>query len=85
MVAKTNSEALEKATAFASEMEKQNLDLQNNLQKAEEYKDELLGKFQKHDLTRLSLKKPGLIEKRVNSATKKVFDDIERLTVVDPK
>ena len=50
---------------------------------AEKYKDELLNKFQRHDLSLLSLKKPGLIEKRVNNATKKVFDDIERLTAID--
>lgn len=82
-VAKANMEALEKATAHAAQMEAQNLALQTNLQKAEEYKDQLLGKFQKHDLSLLSLKKPGLIETRINNATKKVFDDIERLTAID--
>jgi len=82
-VAKANMEALEKASAHAAQMEVQNLALQTNLQKAEEYKDQLLGKFQKHDLSLLSLKKPGLIERRVNNATKKVFDDIERLTAID--
>lgn len=82
-VAKANMEALQKSAAFASQMESQNLALQTNLQKAEEYKDQLLSKFQKHDLSRLSLAKPGLIERRVNNATKKVFDDIERLTAID--
>lgn len=33
-----------------------------------------------HDLTRLSNAKPKLIEKRINNATKKVFDDIEKIT-----
>ena len=33
-----------------------------------------------HDLTRLSNAKPTLIEKRINNATKKVFDDIEKIT-----
>jgi hypothetical protein len=82
-VAKANAEALEQVTAFAAQMESQNLELQQNLQKAEAYKDELLSKFQKHDLTKLSLKKPGLIERRVNGATKKVFDDIESLTAIN--
>ena len=82
-VAKANMEALQKSAAFASQMEQQNLALQTNLQKAEEYKDQLLSKFQKHDLSRLSLAKPGLIERRVNNATKKVFDDIERLTAIN--
>ena len=82
-VAKANAEALEKVTEFANQMESQNLELQANLQKAEAYKDELLSKFQKHNLTKLSLKKPGLIERRINDATKKVFDDIESLTAID--
>ena len=82
-VAKANAEALEQVTAFAAQMESQNLELQQNLQKAEAYKDELLSKFQKHDLTKLSLRKPGLMEGRINSATKKVFDDIESLTAIN--
>ena len=81
-VAKANAEALEEVTAFANQMEASNLELQANLQKAEAYKDDLLSKFQKHNLTKLSLKKPGLIEGRINNATKKVFDDIESLTAI---
>ena len=33
--------------------------------------------FKKHDLTKLAAAKPGLIENRVNKATKNVFDQIE--------
>ena len=82
-VAKANAEALEEVTAFANQMEASNLELQANLQKAEAYKDDLLSKFQKHNLTKLSLRKPGLIEGRINNATKKVFDDIESLTAIN--
>jgi 3-mercaptopyruvate sulfurtransferase SseA len=82
MVAKANAEALEEVTAFANQMEASNLELQANLQKAEAYKDDLLSKFQKHNLTKLSLRKPGLIEGRINNATKQVFDDIESLTAI---
>ncbi len=81
-VAKANAEALEEVTAFANQMEASNLELQANLQKAEAYKDDLLSKFQKHNLTKLSLRKPGLIEGRINNATKQVFDDIESLTAI---
>ncbi len=52
-------------------------DLQQNLQKAEAYQDKLIGQLRKHDLTKLSLKKPGLIETRINDGTKKLFDSIE--------
>lgn len=83
LVAESNALALEEATQFATEMEEQNLELQANLQKAEVYKDSLIEKFRDHDLTRLSLKRPGMIQLRINNATKKVFDDIESLTAID--
>ena len=33
--------------------------------------------FRRHNLNQLAAAKPGLIEKRVNNGTKKVFDSIE--------
>ena len=83
LVAENNALALEEATQFATQMEEQNLELQANLQQAEVYKDSLIEKFRDHDLTRLSLKRPGMIQLRINNATKKVFDDIESLTALD--
>jgi len=50
------------------------------LQEATAYKDELISKLQRHDLSRLSLRKPGLIEKRINDGTSQVFDDLEKLS-----
>lgn len=86
IVAAENQKTVENLQQFAADMAAQNQQLSSDLQKAEAYKDGLLAKLQKHDLALLSLKKPGLIEKRINSATKKVFDDIEALTgvVVEP-
>ena len=55
-------------------------ELQVELAAATKYKDELIEKLQKHDLTRLSLKKPGLIEKRINNGTKQLFESFESLT-----
>jgi chromosome segregation ATPase len=54
--------------------------LNTSLQEAEAYKDELLGKLQRHDLSRLSVQKPGLIERRINDGTAQVFDDLEELS-----
>ena len=34
--------------------------------------------FKRHSLTKLAAAKPGLIEPRVNKATKEVFDGIEQ-------
>ena len=80
VVAKTNEETINKLNSDAVQMASLNQSLQQELQQAELYKQELLGKLQKHNLSQLSLKKPGLIEKRINDATAKVFDDLESLT-----
>ena len=59
-----------------------NKDLQMKLDQAEEYGDDLRKKLHKHNLTRLSIKKPGLLEKRINDGTKKLFKSIESLTAL---
>jgi len=64
----------------AQEQEKANRDLAINLQKAEASTDDLRQKLSDHDLTRLTLKKPGLIERRVNGATQSVFSELESIT-----
>ena len=51
-----------------------------DLRKAEEYGDELRNTLNKHDLTHLANKKPGLIEKRMQNATDKLWDDLESIT-----
>lgn len=58
-------------------------DLTERLRRSEEYRDQLIKLFRKHDLTRLATSKPGLIEKRINDGTAKVFDDLESLTRAD--
>lgn len=57
--------------------------LEQKNQEAEDYKDKLITLLQRHDLTALTLEKPGLVETRVNNATKKVFEDIESITSND--
>ena len=51
-----------------------------DLRKAEKYGDELRETLNKHDLTHLANKKPGLIEKRMQNATDKLWDDLESVT-----
>ena len=51
-----------------------------DLRKAEEYGDELRNTLNKHDLTHLANKKPGLIEKRMQNATDKLWGDLESVT-----
>ena len=57
-----------------------NSQLSNELQKAEQYGDELRATLQKHNLTHLANKKPGLIEKRMQDATDKLWDDLTDIT-----
>ena len=54
--------------------------LQKELQKAEKYGDELRATLQKHNLTTLAQKKPGLIETRMQDATNKLWDDLRGIT-----
>ena len=54
--------------------------LSADLRKAEEYGDELRNTLNKHDLTHLANKKPGLIEKRMQNATDKLWDALESIT-----
>ena len=54
--------------------------LNEDLRKAEQYGDELCATLQKHNLTHLANKKPGLIERRMQDATDKLWDDLESIT-----
>jgi hypothetical protein len=54
-----------------------NKELQENLSKANIYKDVLIGKLRKHNLAKLSLRKPGLVERKINAGTKKLFRSLE--------
>ena len=80
LVAETNQNTINQLQADNEKMNKLSSELQSELAEATKYKDELINKLQKHDLTRLSLKKPGLIEKRINNGTKKLFESFESLT-----
>tara|TARA_Y100001937_G_C6941150_1_gene250441 strand:- start:156 stop:548 length:393 start_codon:yes stop_codon:yes gene_type:complete len=54
-----------------------------DLQKAEQYGDELRHTLNKHNLTHLANKKPGMIEKRMQNATNKLWDELESITSND--
>ena len=54
--------------------------LNKDLRRSEEYGDQLRDTLNKHDLTHLANKKPGLIEKRMQNATDKLWDDLESIT-----
>jgi len=78
--AKANEEAVRQLTKHAEEMQAAMNGLQNDLKAAEAYQDKLAQKLRKHNLTLLTLKKPELIETRVNNASKKLLEEFEAIT-----
>ena len=79
--------ALEQQTAsmnqLQAQMEKQNelnTELQTSLQEANAGLNEMRSKFARHDLTRLAIARPGLIQTRINNGTVEVFREIEQNT-----
>jgi hypothetical protein len=54
--------------------------LQSKLNAANAYKDVLINKLRKHDLAKLSLKKPLLVEKKINNGTSKLFKSLEAIS-----
>ena len=61
-----------------------NKDLQKKLDAANKYKDTLINKLRKHDLAKLSMKKPFLVEKKINNGTNKLFRSLEVLSGAVP-
>ena len=64
-------------------MERQNelnTELQANLQEENSGLSEMRSKFARHDLTRLAIARPGLIQTRINNGTDEVFREIEENT-----
>ena len=66
--------------ADREKFDKLNKELQVKLDKANEYKDTLIDKLRKHDLAKLSMQKPGLVEKKINRGTENLFRSLENLT-----
>jgi hypothetical protein len=60
-----------------------NQQLGADLRRAEQYGDELRNTLNKHNLTHLANKKPGLIENRMQNATDQLWDDLADITNPD--
>lgn len=65
--------AMEEMQATAAKQNELNQALQLELQEAESGLDEIRSKLSSHDLTKLVLAKPGLIETRINNGTSEAF------------
>jgi hypothetical protein len=75
-----NLRTIDALNEAAEKNERLSNELQEQLNVAEEGRNRLINLFGSHDLTRLALKKPGLIETRVNNGTKQAFDGIESVS-----
>ena len=80
IAAEDNERAINTLIADAETNERLSAQLNEELQLSESRRNALINTFSRHDLTNLALKKPGLIEKRLNNGTEKAFDDIESIT-----
>ena len=79
---KLQKSTIDTLVADAKKYEVLNRKLDSKLKKAHDYKNNLIAKLRKHDLVRLSQQKPGLVEKKINVGTKKLFESFESITAV---
>ena len=77
---KTQKQTIDTLVTDAKKFEELNRELNIKLDKANDYKNNLIDKLRKHNLAKLSLKKPGLVEKKINRGTKKLFESFEKLS-----
>ena len=77
---KMQSYTIERQKEFLEMQQEYSKQLQRGLTEAEANRGKLEEIFRKHDLDALSRARPGLIEKRANDATRRVFRELETQT-----
>jgi len=76
----TNKATIKKMGENAKRLNELTDELNKDLRLAEVYGDQLRNTLNKHNLTHLANTKPGLIEKRMQNATDKLWDNLESIT-----
>ena len=82
--ASTQKQTIDTLVADAKKYGELNRELNTKLEAANDYKNTLIDKLRKHNLAKLSLKKPGLVEKKINAGTKKLFESFEEISAIEP-
>ena len=82
IAASTQKNTIDTLMADAKKYAELNSELQKKLEKANDYKNTLISKLRKHNLAKLSMQKPGLVEKKINNGTKKLLESFESITAV---
>ena len=80
--ANTQKQTIDTLVEDAEKYRELNKELNTKLEAANEYKNKLIGKLRKHDLAKLSMQKPKMVEKRINNGTKRLFESLEKLTSI---
>ena len=80
--ANTQKQTIDTLVEDAEKYRELNKELNTKLEAANEYKNKLIGKLRKHDLAKLSMQKPKMVEKRINTGTKRLFESLEKLTSI---
>ena len=82
--ANTQKQTIDTLVSDAKKYGELNRELNTKLEAANDYKNTLIDKLRKHNLAKLSLKKPGLVEKKINAGTKKLFESFEEISAIEP-
>jgi len=81
--ANTQKQTIDTLVSDAKKYGELNRELNTKLEAANDYNNTLIDKLRKHDLAKLSLKKPGLVEKKINAGTKKLFESFEEISAIE--
>jgi len=79
----TQKQTIDTLVEDAAKFRVLNKELNTKLEAANEYKNTLIDKLRKHDLAKLSLQKPGLVERKINAGTKKLFESFEEISAIE--
>lgn len=77
---KLNEEVITRQREAIQKQSVENTRLNRALEDAESEREELINIFREHDLNDISVRRPGLIENRINEGTRNVFEQLERET-----
>ena len=78
--AKMQKNTIDTLQADAAKYAELNNELQTKLVNANKYKNQLLSKLRKINLTKLSAEEPAVCERKINNASKRVLEDFESIT-----
>ena len=80
--AKLQKNTIDTLQADAKKYAELNSELQTKLVNANKYKNQLLGKLRKLNLSKLSAEEPEVWERKINNASKRVLEDFESITAI---